>query len=185
MMDMMGMAERLYTRLLMTIGRGRVTTVNDAGNVQMLQVRLGQDEVRDTTPRLAEYGLTSVPPVGTDVVVIFVGGDRSAGVAVATGNQAARPKGLKGGEVALHDDQGQIIHITRAGITIRGAGKPVTITGTPKVRIEADLLVTGDIIDHCDTQTRTMKGMRDVYNGHTHSGVQTGSGSTNVPNQLE
>lgn len=185
-MDDMGLFERLYTRLLMTIGRGRVTTVNDGGNVQMLQVRLGQDEVRDTTPRLAEYGLTSVPPVGTDVVVIFVGGDRSAGVAVATGNQAARPKGLKGGEVALHDDQGQIIHISRAGITIKGAGNPVTIQDTPKVRMVTDRLeVTGDIVDRCDSQTRTMKGMRDVYNGHTHSGVQTGSGSTNIPNQLE
>lgn len=178
--------ERLYTRLLMTIGRGRITTVNDAGNVQMLQVRLGQDEVRDTTPRLAEYGLTSVPPVGTDAIVIFIGGDRSTGVAVATGNQAARPKGLAVGEVAIYDDQGQMVHITRAGITIKGAGKPVTIQDTPKVRmITGRLEVTGDIIDRCDAQTCTMKGMRDVYNSHTHSGVQTGSGSTGVPNQQE
>lgn len=185
-MDMMAMAERIYTRLMMAIGRGRVTTVDDAGAVQMIQVQLGQDEVRDGTPRLAEYGLTSVPPIGTDVVVIFVGGDRSAGVAVATGNQGARPKGLLVGEVAIHDDQGQMVHITRDGIVIKGAGKPVTITDTPKVRMVTERLeVTGDIIDHCDDQPRTMKGMRDIYNTHTHSGVQTGSGSTGYPNQQE
>lgn len=185
-MDMMGMAERLYSRLQMVVGRGRVTTSDDSGNVQTLQVRLGQDEVRDDTPRLAEYGLTSVPPVGTDAIVIFIGGDRSTGVAVATGNQAARPKGLAVGEVAIYDDQGQMVHITRAGITIKGAGMPVTIQDTPKVRMVTDRLeVTGDIIDRCDAQTRTMKGMRDIYNTHTHSGVQTGSGSTDVPNQQE
>lgn len=185
-MDMMGMAERLYSRLLMVVGRGRVTTSDDSGNVQVLQVRLGQDEVRDGTPRLAEYGLTSVPPIGSDAIVIFIGGDRSAGVAVATGNQGARPKGLAVGEVAIHDDQGQMVHITRSGITIKGAGKPVTIQDTPKVRIEADRLeVTGDIEDRCDTDGRTMAAMREIYNEHTHGGVQTGSGSTSIPNQQE
>ncbi|SMF48310.1 phage baseplate assembly protein V [Azospirillum oryzae] len=170
----------------MAIGRGSITLVDDAGGVQLLQVQLGKDEIRDRTPRLAEYGLTSVPPVGSEAIVIFVGGDRSMGVAIATGNEDARPKVLAAGEVAIYDDQGQMVHITRAGIIIKGAGKPVTIQDTPKVRMVTDRLeVTGDIIDRCDSQTRTMKGMRDVYNTHTHSGVQTGSGSTSVPNQLE
>lgn len=177
----LGAVERLYARLLMAIGRGRVTLVDDGAGTQTMQVRLGQDEVRDGTPRLAEYGLTSVPPPGSDAIVIFVGGDRSMGVAVATGNQLARPKGLAVGEVAIHDDQGQIVHITRAGIVITGAGKPVTITGTPKVRIESALEVTGDIKDRCDGAGRTMDEMRAIYNEHTHGGVQPGGARTDTP----
>lgn len=179
----MGIIERLYGRLLLLVGRGRVCATDDAGNVQRLQVRLGQDELRDATPRLAEYGLTSVPPAGSDAVVIFVGGDRSMGVAVATGNQAARPKGLAVGEVAIHDDQGQMVHITRAGIVIKGAGKPVTIQDAPKVRLVTPLLeVTGDIRDRCDeADGRTMARMRDIYNEHTHGGVQPGGARTDTP----
>ncbi|QCO13989.1 phage baseplate assembly protein V [Azospirillum brasilense] len=179
----MATMERLYGRLMMAIGRGRITSVNDGGNVQKLQVQLGADEVRDATPRLVEYGLTSVPPAGTDVLAVFLGGDRSNGVVVATGHQASRPKGLKVGEVCVYDDQGQEIRITRAGIVIKGAGKPITIQGTPKVRLETDRLeVTGDIHDRCDDPGgRTMADMRAIYNEHTHGGVQSGPARTDTP----
>lgn len=189
-----GFIERLYGRLLMAVGRGRVTVTNDAGPVQTMQIKLGQDEVRDGTPRLADYGVTSVPPVGSDALVVFIGGDRSAGAVVATGHQGSRPKGLAVGEVCVYDDQGQMIHITRAGIVIKGAGKPITIQDTPtltvkassKVRFETPLLeVTGDVLDNSATQSRTMKGMREVYNTHTHGGVQSGSAHTAVPDQTE
>lgn len=178
----MALVERLYGRLMMAIGRGRITAVNDGGNVQKLQVQLGADEVRDTTPRLVEYGLTSVPPAGTDVLAVFLGGDRSNGVVIATGHQASRPKGLEVGEVCVYDDQGQMVHITRNGIVINGAGKPITVTNTPKVRMVTPLLeVTGDIHDRCDEGGRTMADMRDIYNQHTHGNVVSGPDRTDTP----
>ncbi len=184
--------ERLYTRLLLAIGRGRITAVNDGGPVQVIQIKLGQDDVRDGTPRLAEYGLTSAPPAGSDAVILCIAGDRSTGVVVATGNQAARLKGLAAGEVALYDDQGQSIHLTRAGIVIKGAGKPVIVEDTPmltvkaatKVRFETPLLeVSGEIKDRSDGGGKTMAGMRQTYDAHTHGGVQPGNGHTSSPEQ--
>jgi len=186
--------EQLYVRLMLAIGRGRMTAVNDGGNAQTMQVQLGTDEVRDGTPRLVEYGLTSVPPAGTDCVVLFLGGDRSTGVVVATGNQGARPKGLQGGEVCVYDDLGQMVHLTRAGIVVKGAGRPVTVEDTPevtvkasgKVRLETPLLeVTGDIVDNAGRGGRSMASMRAVYDGHTHGGVTPGGADTAVPNQLQ
>ncbi|NUB13705.1 phage baseplate assembly protein V [Azospirillum brasilense] len=177
-----GLIDRLWSRLCMAIGRGRITAVADTGPVQMLQVRLGQDELRDGTPRLAEYGLASHPPAGTDAVLVFVAGDRSMGVAVATGHQGSRPRGLRPGEVAVYDDLGQSVHLTRDGIVIQGAGKPITITGTPKVRLETDLEVTGNVRDLCDEAAgRTMANMRDIYNAHTHGNVQSGPARTDTP----
>jgi phage baseplate assembly protein V len=189
-----GLIERLYTRALLAIGRGRITAVSDGGAVQTMQVRLGADELRDDTPRLVEYGLSSVPPIGSDVVLLFVGGDRSMGVVVASGNQGARPKGLAGGEVCLYDDLGQSVHLTRHGVVVKGAGLPITIEGTPsltikasaKVRLETPLLeVTGDVVDQVGGGGRSMASMRAIYNEHTHNGVQPGGASTAIPNQRE
>lgn len=174
--------ERTLRRVMLMLGRGRITVGNDGGNVQRLQVQLGQDEVKDGIPRLAEYGFTSMPPAGSDALVVFIGGERTNGAIVATGHQASRMKGLAVGEVAIYDDQGQSVHITRNGIVITGAGKQVLITGTPKVRIEADLDVQGEIKDMCDTTGTTMAHMRDKYNIHKHPDPQ--GGQVGVPTEL-
>jgi phage baseplate assembly protein V len=169
-------------RLRMVIGRGRITFGDDSGNVQRLQVRLNADQINDDMPRLAEFGFTSMPPNGSDVVVVFIAGDRSTGAVVATGHQTSRLKNLKSGEVAIYDDQGQSVYLTRGGIVINGAGLPLTITNTPEVRMETSLNVTGDIKDHCDSPSgKTMAGMRTTYNGHTHNDPQ--GGAVGQPNQ--
>lgn len=178
---------RLWRRILMMASRGRVALTDDSGPVQRLQVRLGQDEIRDGTPRLAEYGFTSNVPPETDVLSIFLTGERSRGIVVATNHQSSRLKSLAVGEVAIYDDQGQKVHITRAGITISGAGLPVTITDTPQITLDSplvyatgDMKVKNDIYDRDGTKN-TLQHIRDYYDTHTHGGVQTGSGSTGAP----
>lgn len=184
--------ERLFRRVMLMIGRARLTTGRDDSSVQRHQVRLGALEVRDNTPRLAEYGFTSMPPAGSDAVLAFIGGDRSNGVIIATGHQASRLKNMKSGETALYDDLGQRVFLTRQGIVIEGAGLPVTICNAPevilkaesKVRIEAPVLeCTGQIIDQCGSGGHSMAQMRDVYNQHTHGGVKSGSSQTQAPVQ--
>src|SRR5260364_143986 len=116
--------ERLFRRVMLMIGRGRLTTGRDDGPVQLHQARLGALEVRDHTPR-----------VGSDAVVVFIGGERSNGVIIATGHQASRLNHLKAGEAALYDDLGQRVILTRHGIVIEGAGLPVTLRNTPEVTL--------------------------------------------------
>ena len=146
--------------------------------------------MRDGTPRLAEYGFTSRPHPGADAVALFISGDRSSGVVIATGDQRYRLH-LADGEAAVHDDLGQKVHLTRSGIVIDGGGLPIKITDTPSVRMEtANLFVTGDITDRCDAATpRSMQSMRTIYDGHHHQvkNVQTGSSTINteVPNEQE
>ncbi|MGN6518665.1 MAG: phage baseplate assembly protein V [Dokdonella sp.] len=127
----------LWRRLLQAIGRGRITLVDDSGGTQRLQVRLGADELSDDRPRLAEYGFTSVPPDGTDVVMLFIGGERSGGVVIATNNQTVRMRGLGTGEVAVHDDKGRYVLLSAAGITVHGADDPVTVETTAGISANA------------------------------------------------
>jgi phage baseplate assembly protein V len=184
------MVDRLKRGLLAVIGRGRVTTSNDAGTAQLLQLRLSGLEVRDQTPRIAEFGFSSRPPVGSDAVLVFVGGDRSNGIVIATGHQASRPTGLEEGESIVYDLFGKFIRLTKSGgIVVEANGSPVTvnhattvtINAATKVQMNTPLLeVSGSIKAHGDITdaTRAMSADRAIYNGHTHGG-----GSTPLPQE--
>lgn len=182
--------QRLYQRVLHVIARGRITTGDDSGSVQVQQVQLGQKEVKDAIPRLAEFGLTSMPPVGSDVVVLFIGGDRSNGAIVATGHQASRPTGLKPGETMLYSQDGKYVYMTAdGGIVVEAKGQDVSIIDAGTVTINAATKIravtprfecTGDIIDNVGSNPNTMAQMRSIYNGHTHPVAGVAAGQSTV-----
>jgi phage baseplate assembly protein V len=199
MSDQQGILERVARRVLMSLARALVTTVNDAGGVQMMQVKLNALETRDNTPRPVEFGLTSNPPINSDAFVVFLGGDRSNGVVLGTVHQPSRPKNLAPGETMLYSQDGKSIYLTASGgIVVEAKGQDVTVNHAARVTINAAteidmntplLKVSGDILDNSGSNTRTMKQMRDVYNSHTHpvTNVQTGGSTinTNAPSQTE
>jgi phage baseplate assembly protein V len=183
--------QRLYHRLRNLVYRGRVTLGDDTGPVQTQQVRLGADDIRDALPRLAEYGLTSMPPEGSDAIVLFPAGDRGSGVIIATGHQTYRLKSLKAGEVALYDNLGQSVYLTQAGIVVNGGGLPMKFTNTPSVTldtptvhctgnldVDGNIVAQGDISDH---NNKSMADMRTVFDGHDHNDPQ--GGTVGGPNQ--
>ena len=176
-----------YRRALMMLGVGRVTALSDGGKVQKIQYQAPL-EIRGDTPRMAEFGFSSGLPAGSDVVLAFLGGDRSSAVVIATNNQSYRHTGLKPGETVIYNQWGMFVKLTEEGIEIEAQNQPVTVRNATtvtvvaieKIRLETpELLVTGDITDNCDSQSSTLKDLRDAYNGHRHSvsGVESG-GST-------
>ncbi|WP_353191417.1 phage baseplate assembly protein V [Pandoraea pnomenusa] len=181
---------RLARRILLTLGRGAVTLVDDTAPVQTIQARLNGAESIPDMPRFAEYGFTSFPPDGTQVVIGFKNGDRNDGIVIATSNGKFRLTGLSSGEVAIHDNRGQSVYLTKSGIVVNGGGLPMKIVNTPEVMADTPMFkCTGEILDNCNTNTRTMSGMREVANDHTHpiKNVQTGGSTlnTDAPSQKE
>lgn len=173
-----GFGRQFWRRIQLMVGRGRITRVDDSGTVQKLQGTLNGLELRDGTPRLAEFGFTSNPPSNSDVVLAFLAGDRSNGVAIATGHQPSRPTGLQPGEAMVYDLWGKSIKFTKdGGIVVDAKNTPVMVNNATTVTINAStkcrfvtprLECTGDIIDNCDSQSHTVKDMRDIYNEHGH-----------------
>lgn len=166
------------------LARGSVSAVNASSKMQTLQVRLMADESKDAIEHFEAYGLTSRPKPGAEALAAFFDGDRSHGVVICVADRRYRLTGLEAGEVALYDDLGQSVHLTRSGIVIKGAGLPVTITDTSKLRIDAPLLeCTGQIKDLCDSAAgKTMSAMRETYNSHTHHENDV-HGETSAPTQ--
>lgn len=180
-----GILRQLGRRVAMMIGLGKITGYGDAGGIQKLQYQTPL-EVRGDTPRMAEFGFSSGLPVGTDVVLAYLGGDRSSAVIVASNNQQYRQSGLKSGETLIYNQWGMFVKLTENGIEVEAKGKPVivanattvTVTATEKIRLETPRLeVTGDVIDNCDSNGATLKALRDAHNTHDHvvKNVQSGN----------
>ena len=162
--------------------RGVVSAVNSALKMQTVQIQLLDGEGKDDVEHFEPYGYTSHPQVGAEQVTGFVEGDRSHGIVLIVADRRYRLVGLVAGEVAIYDDQGQKVHLTRSGIVIDGAGLPILLANAPKVRADVPLFeCTGDIKDRCDSDGMTLEGMRNVYNAHTHPGDS--GGTTGQPNQ--
>lgn len=187
------MSERLISRMTAPLARavgnmlarGTVALVSAASKMQTLQVRLLSGEVKDGLEHIEPYGFTSHPHPGAEAVTLFFGGDRSHGMAIVVGDRRYRLLALAAGEVALHDDMGQKIHLTRTGIVIDGAGLPMMIHNapsvtldTPQVNMTGNLKVNGNVVadgDISDHTSKSMAGMRTTYNAHTHSDPQGGT----------
>ena len=134
----------LKRRVMLTIGRAVLTLIDDAGGIQRVQLTALEGETLDRVERFMEYGFTSHPHPGAEAVLAAVAGDRAHGLIVAVEDRRYRLAGLAGGEVALHDDLGQRIHLTRSGIVIDtpgnltvAAGGDIAITAAGRIEIAA------------------------------------------------
>ncbi|KAB0554024.1 phage baseplate assembly protein V [Pantoea stewartii subsp. stewartii] len=169
----------------MLLGIGRVTGMTDTGLTQTLQFRTPLDVM--SAHRLAEFGFSSAPPIGSDVLVASLGGDRSSPIVIATNHRGSRLTGLKAGETAIYNQTGMYVKLTASGIEVEAKGQSVTVSDATTVTINAStgvvmntpsLKVSGDVIDNTGSgNASTLKQLRDAYNDHTHAvkGVQTGS----------
>jgi phage baseplate assembly protein V len=191
MSDLGKMLAPFARRLGNMLARGSVAAANGAGKMRTLQIRMMADETKDNVEHFEPYGFTSEVMPGSEPIAAFFDGDRSHGVVLVVADRRYRLTGMKSGEVALYDDQGQKVYLTRTGIVINGANLPLVIQNVPtatikagtKVRFETPLLeVTGQIKDMSDSTGKTMLAMRSTYNGHTHHENDV-HGETNNPTQ--
>lgn len=104
--------EPLKRRILLMTAKALVKAVNDAGGIQTMQITALAEESRDVE-RYQDYGLSTHPPTGSQGIILFLGGDRSHGIAIKVDDPATRKKGLTQGEVALYTDEGDYLWLKR------------------------------------------------------------------------
>ena len=155
----------LQHRVAMMVSRAVIALVEDAGGRQTLQMNVLAGEVMTDVERFQNYGMTSVPQVGAEAVLVCVAGNRSHPLVIAAEDRRYRLKALQAGEVALYDDIGHVVHLTRTGIVIEGGGQNISITGAPQV-----VVTGGDVVaDGISLKT------------HVRAGVMGGDGDTSGP----
>lgn len=124
-MDLIRTVERLLAplrrRVMLMIGRAVLLRIDDSQARQLLQIEGLLGEVMDAVERIQEYGFSSVPPAGAEVLVAAPGGMRQHPIAGAVEDARVRPTSLPSGTVILYTDQdGGIRRPARQRLILQG-----------------------------------------------------------------
>lgn len=149
--------QQLMERVQTMISRGEVRTVNDALKMQLLDVRLEDGYKPSKVEHWHPYGFSHHPKSRAEVLALALGGNRDHMVIIGTADRRYRVREMAAGEVAVHDDQGQVVHFKRDRILVKSS-KPVTIEA-PTIELKGEVRVTGDIIQ---TGSITSTGVHDA-----------------------
>ena len=107
--------EPLKRRVLLMIGRAIIQTVDDSKGVQTAKISVLADETIDKVERFQQFGITSNPPLNSEAVVLFLGGNREHGIIVGIEDRNTRKKELEPGETAIYTSDGSFIHFKLGG----------------------------------------------------------------------
>lgn len=169
MRDVQKLMAPMMRRLRLIADRAVVTMVTDSLQRQGLQLKVLADETADDVERFQNYGHTSVPPVGSEAIVLGIGGARAGLVAIAVEDKSVRPKDLEAGDNCLYHLEGHRIILRKDGLleleaktVIINASEKLTII-SPDNEIQGPLHVTGPI-----TSDEDVKAGDISLSGHDH-----------------
>lgn len=172
----------LKRRVHLMISRAVLYSLSDASGRQYVQVSALRGETKDAVERIQQYGVTSNPLKGAQVIMLCIGGNRAHPVVTNIDDPRYRPTDSEAGESGSYHYQGHRIRLMEDGIVQIECDKLI-VKASDQVRFETPKLdVTGEIKDRCDTDGQSMNDMRDIYNIHTHPENDSG-GPTDPPNQ--
>lgn len=199
-MDYHRLLEPLRRRMAVMIGRCILSALDSAPGVQSAAVTIMADENMKGVEYMEPYGFTSVPLAGSEGIILNIGAQRGACVALCLGSRKFRLRGLKSGEVALYTDEGDRLVFERGQtvrLTTRNLVADVATKATinaPETEITGHLTVRegitwGGVANGLDGPARMQGGLNNaggevVSNGkaldsHTHT---CPDGETGGPN---
>jgi len=151
--------EPIRNKIRMMVSRSVVSLIDDSTAMQILQLRLMKDETKDGVERVQNYGFTSHPLKDSEAVVVFVNGNRDHGLVVAVDDTRYRLKGLPEGGVAMYDNDGNYVKLTKNdGIAIEAPNQKVTVKAS------------GDIeIGNTGLKKLVNEQFQAMYNNHVHN----------------
>lgn len=146
----------LNDRIQMMIGRAVLADAREDPQLRELQLELLADETQDGVEHFEPYGFTARAKAGAEAIMLAPGGLRSHGIAICVADRRYRLTTLAEGEVTIHDDQGQKVHLTRAGIIVHG--KKLTLESEGDIVLDAE----GDVTIDCANFTATATGSAEL-----------------------
>ncbi|EOI6482053.1 phage baseplate assembly protein V [Yersinia enterocolitica] len=168
-------------RLRLMISRGVVNIINDGLKTQNLQVSMLADETADDVERFQNYGHSSVPPAGSEAIILSVGGIRQHLVAIAVDDKNSRLGSLESGDSAVYHLEGHKILLTKDGVIkivckrLEVVAEDEILFDSPQTRFSGDVDIVG-VSKASDHQSNGISGA-----GHTHpehDGHNTGGPNT-------
>lgn len=170
------MMGQVWTRLQLLFAQGRGLLIGP----DKVQARVLDAETLDNLARVEPYGFSYRPHPGCETYLLFPAGDRSYGVAIIIGDKRYQMD-LVEGEVALHDDVGNHVHLKRGGIIEVKASAKV-LADTPLFEATGNAVIGGNLVvmgGAMVTGVFEVNG-QNVSDSHTHTSNAPGSPTSGV-----
>lgn len=185
----------LQRRVRNMVARGVIELITEDKALQRAKMTFLSEETLDKLEHVSHYGFQSSPLPGAEGVAVFLGGERSSGVVIATEDRRFRFKTLASGEVALYTDEGDYIHFKRnrnievlAGTKIKVTAPDSEVISTTKCKVTSPLvevIASTKVIlttPLCEISgNTTIGGTLAVTGATTMSSTLNVSGATTVP----
>lgn len=127
----------IKTKMRNIVSRGVLQSTNDKTKWQSAKVSLLNGEMIENVERAQEYGFTSRPLNGSEVLVVSVGGSRSHSIIIACDNRDHRMGDCEPGEVKIYTHEGDYIHF-KENNEIEIKTKKLTIKAEDEINIETE-----------------------------------------------
>lgn len=141
------MMGQLWNRLQLLCAQGVGLLIGQ----DKIQARVLDGEPLHNLARVEPYGFSYRPLPGCETYLFFPAGDRSYGVALVIGDKRYQMD-LADGEVALHDDAGNCVHLQRGG-TIYVKAATQVFADTPLFKTSGNAEIGGNLVVHGTTQS--------------------------------
>lgn len=195
-----GHLEKLWARVHNITRRVSLVVCDDTGVYQVHQIQGYPGELRDAVPRVQEFGVSTVPPVGAEGVTVSAnGGYHGTQTIISTNHPQYRPKNQNPGEVTVYivdgaDAKGnggtvRACLIGQLGWITSLLGKTIDVGDTNAETINVGTTASSVTINMGSSSATvnitggsgdvTVNGVSLVH--HVHSGVQPGDGDTGQP----
>jgi len=154
------MLKPIRNKIYLLISKAVIKSVSDvAGQLQIVQIDLGNDGLISEVERVQNFGFSSHPANGAQAVVACISGNREHPIVIAIDDGEYRPAVSEGDSVMYNKN-----------------GTKITLQGN-KVSVDGDTIELGTF----DLRKLVTEQFKAVYNGHTHVAP---SGTTGVPSSL-
>ncbi|HMI92797.1 MAG TPA: phage baseplate assembly protein [Polyangiales bacterium] len=156
----------LRARVDSMITRAVISRVNDALKTQRLQLQILADETVDDVEHMQPYGLSFVPPDGSEAIALAVSGARSHTVAICAQHPGDRPKGKAAKTGGLYTSGQWRLFIDADGIVHLGAESGAEFVALAQ-----------KVLDGFNAVKADLDGFKAKFDSHTHAGAFGGTGS--------
>ena len=128
-------AEDASRRAASMIRRGVITLIEDAKQLSAAQITILDEEPEDAE-LIQHYGFTSNPPIGSEAIVIRIGGVPELQVVIGTAQRSKRPK-VADGEVKIYVADGKLIHLTASEVRLGDGATKRVARETDSITVDA------------------------------------------------
>jgi phage baseplate assembly protein V len=115
----------LRSKVFLSAGRGTLKTSDNSKSTAKMQGEFLKDEIISDIEKMEDYGFSSRPEEGAQIVAIFIDGNREQGLVVRSHDRRYRPVDLQPGEACMYHKDGSRVTMKANGdieLDVTGSG---------------------------------------------------------------